>query len=56
MENEYLFQVIGKLYVEALRTNQALRGLQTSLVEKDKEISRLNELLKGQTLDANSGG
>lgn len=46
MDTEYLFNIIGKLYVDINNAQRIIEALQKSVNEKDQEIIRLKKEIK----------
>jgi flagellar biosynthesis chaperone FliJ len=54
MNEDYLYSVIGKLYVDNLNFQRFIPQLQTSLQSKDQEIGTLRLQLEEQATEWNT--
>ncbi len=50
MNEDYLYSIIGRLYVDGISLQKFIPQLQTSLAAKDKELSELKAVLAKATV------
>ncbi len=51
MDNNYLFTIIGKLYVELNRSDELIKSLEAQVSQQGQEIVRLSSDLEVSRLD-----
>ena len=50
MNEDYLYSVIGRLYVEGNSLQKLIPQFQTALAQKDKELGELRDMLSKATV------